>query len=144
MIKKIIWGVPIALVVIGLLIVLFSYAQPSCPATVLSVVEKTYTPSRRMARGHTSAVYREKLEVSYGDGQTAIVLFSSTNPHQLPQVGDEIPISRWFSGMVTHPNRTLVGIGGAGAVIGGLFLFLFLLTKWSLARDERRRKRPKR
>ena len=134
--RRIIWGIPIGLVVIGLLIVLISYVQPSQTATVLSVGEKTYTPARKMARGTSSSVYREQLEVGYGEGQTATVTFSSTNPNALPKAGDKIEISQWFSGMVTHPNRTLVGYGGACAVIGGLFLFMFLLTKWSLSRKD--------
>ena len=138
--KKIIWGVPIGMVVIGLLVVLFSYMQPSYPALVLSVGERTYTPARKLGRGKASAVYREVLEVSYGDGQTASVTFSSIHPNRLPKAGDEIRISPWFSGMVSHPNRTLVGIGGGCAVIGGFFLVTFLMTKWSLARQEKRRK----
>ncbi|MBR0228832.1 MAG: hypothetical protein IJQ62_10835 [Clostridia bacterium] len=139
--RKIIWGVPIAMVVVGLLIVLFSYAQPAYPAVVLSVGKKSYTPARNRGRSRSSAVYREELEVSYGDGQTATVLFSTTVPHYLPKAGDEVRITPWFSGMVTHPNRTLVSIGGTSAALGGFFIVTFLLTKWSLARDEKRKER---
>ena len=142
--RKLLWGVPVGMVLAGLLIVLVSYLQPSFPATVLSVGERTYTPSRKLARGSTSSVYREQLEVRYGDGETATVTFSSTNPHALPKVGDTVRISRWFSGMTTHPNRTLVGVGGGLAVIGGFFVVLFLLTKWSLSRDRARNCRPPR
>ena len=134
--RKVIWGIPIGMVAVGLLILVFTYAQPSCPATVLSIGKRTYTPSRKMARGTSSAVYREQLEVLYEDGQTATVIFSSTNPHILPKVGDEVRICRWITGMVTHPNRTLIGIGGASAGIGAFFLFTFLLTKWSMSRQK--------
>ena len=71
--RKIIWGIPIGMVIVGLLIVLISYVQPSYPATVLSVGNKTYTPARNRGRSRSSAVYREELEVSYGDGQTTMV-----------------------------------------------------------------------
>lgn len=57
MTKKLIWGVPITLVAIGLLIVLFAHLQPSVSATVIEVGEKYYTPARKLARGHTSAHY---------------------------------------------------------------------------------------
>ena len=139
--RKIIWGIPIGMVVVGLLIVLLSYVQPSYPALVLSVGKRSYTPARNRGRSHSSAVYREELEVSYGDGQTATVTFSHTNQNKLPKAGDEIRVAPWFSGMVIHPNRTLVAIGGTSAGIGGFFIFTFLLTKWSLARDEKRKER---
>lgn len=129
------------MLLIGLLIVLISYAQPAYPARVLSVGKKSYTPARKSGRSRSSAVYREELEVSYGDGQIATVTFSTTVPHYLPKTGDEVRITRGFSGMVTHPNRTLVAIGGTSAGIGGFFIFTFLLTKWSLARDEKRKER---
>ncbi|MBR3483896.1 MAG: mechanosensitive ion channel family protein [Lachnospiraceae bacterium] len=137
----IIWGIPTGMAVLGLLLVLFSYAQPSRTATVAAVLDKTYTPARKMARGTAQAVYREELEVSFGDGETAVVTVSSVHPHELPKAGDEIQISRWFGGMVMHPNRLLVGIGGAGMVIGGLFLVMFLLTNWLTAVEERRKAR---
>lgn len=139
--RKIIWGIPIGMVVVGLLIVLLSYAQPSYPAQVLSVGNKSYTPARNRGRSRSSAVYREEMEVSYGDGQIATVTFSHTNQNKLPKAGDEIRVTPWFSGMVTHPNRTLVAIGGTSAGIGGFFIVTFLLTKWSLARDEKRKER---
>ncbi|MBQ6255369.1 MAG: hypothetical protein IJJ60_02160 [Clostridia bacterium] len=142
--RKIIWGIPIGMVIVGLLIVLFSYVQPSYPAQVLSVGNKSYTPARNRGRSRSSAVYREELAVSYGEGQIATVTFSHTNQNKLPKAGDEIRVTPWFSGMVTHPNRTLVGIGGTSAVIGGFFLVTFLLTKWSLARDRKRQGRAKR
>ena len=131
------------MVVLGLLIILFSCAQPSYPATVLSVVKETYTPERVMPRGRAKAVYGEEMEVRYGDGQTVRVTFSSIHKDHLPKAGDEIRISRWFSGMVTHPNRTLIGVGGACAMIGGLILALMLLTKWSLAWTEAKERRQK-
>ena len=134
--RKVIWGIPIGMAVVGLLILAFAYAQPSQPATVLSVVAKTYTPSRKMVRGSTSSVYREQLEVRCEDGQTVTVTYSNTNPFALPKEGDEVRVCRWFGGMVTHPNRTLVGLGGAGAVIGAFFILLFLLTKWSMSRQK--------
>ena len=139
--RKIIWGIPIGMVIVGLLIVLISYVQLSYSAEVLSVGERSYTPAKRSARSRSSAVYREELEVSYGDGQTATVLFSTIHPNDMPKAGDKVQISPWFSGMVIHPNRTLVAIGGTSAGIGGFFIVTFLLTKWSLARDEKRKER---
>ncbi len=131
------------MVVIGLLFILFSYQQPSYPVTVVSVVKETYTPSRITSRGRTKAKYGEEMEARYGDGQTVLVSCSSTHKDQLPKAGDEIRISRWFSGMAVHPNRTLIGVGGAITMIGGIFLFLFLLTKWSLAWTEAKERRQK-
>ena len=136
--RKILWGIPIGMVVVGLLIVLFSYVQPSYSAEILSAGERSYTPAKRSARSRSSAVYREELEVSYGDGQTATVLFSTIHPNDMPKAGDKVQISPWFSGMVIHLNRTLVSIGRTSAALGGFFLFTFLLTKWSLAWDRRR------
>ena len=52
-IRKIVWGVPIATVAIGLLILLFACLQPSYTATVKEVGETAYTPSRTMVRGHS-------------------------------------------------------------------------------------------
>ena len=137
--KKIVWGAPIALVLLGLMLVLLSYAQPSSPATVTEIVKKSYTPARKMARGTAKAVYREEMKVQWGEGQTATVAFSSVHSQLLPKVGDEIRISRWFSGMVVHPNRTVIAVGGTMATIGGFFLVTFLLTKWSLARKKKKR-----
>ena len=130
--KKLIWGIPIGMVAFGLMIVFFSYIQPSQTATVLGVTNTSYTPSKKMVQGTSSSVYGETLEVSYGDGQIATVTFSDTNTHALPKEGDEIQISRWGAGMAIHPNRTLIAVGGTIAMIGGFFLFTFLLTKWSL------------
>jgi len=91
-----------------------------------------------MARGHSIARYRAMLDVEYTDGRgemaIATVRYSSTSPHDIPRPGDEILICRALSGMVTHPNRTLVGLGGGAALIGGLFLFLFGLTWLSMRR----------
>ena len=124
------------LVAVGLLIVLFSHLQPSVTATVIEVGDKYYTPARKMTRGHTSAHYRAMLEVEYtdsrGDAVATTVQFRTIHPHDIPKAGDQILISRGLSGMVTHPNRTLIGIGGGAAVIGGLFLFLFWLTWLSM------------
>ena len=38
-IRKIVWGVPIALVIIGLLILLFAWLQPSYTSTITEVGE---------------------------------------------------------------------------------------------------------
>lgn len=133
-IRKIIWGVPIAAVVIGLLILLFAYLQPSYTATVTDVGETAYTPSRTMVRGHSSSYYDASLKVEYtnqhGTPETTTVQFGSTNPNAILKVGDQVQISRGLSGMVTHPNRDLIGVGGGAAGIGGLFLALLLLTMW--------------
>ena len=50
-IRRIAWGVPIALVIIGMLILLFACLQPSYTATVTEVGEMSYTPARKMVRG---------------------------------------------------------------------------------------------
>ena len=131
-IRKIVWGVPIALVVIGLLILLFAWLQPSYTSTITEVGEISYTPARKMVRGTSDAHYRVMLDVEYNDGQgehrSATVLFGTTNPNAIPKTGDQILISNGWSGMVTHPNRNLVGIGGGAATIGGLFILMYLLT----------------
>ena len=44
-----------------------------------------------------------------------------------------------MTGMVTHPNRDLIGVGGEAVGIGGLFLMLLLLTMW---RDRKRVRSP--
>ena len=62
-IRIIVWGVPIATVAIGLLILLFACLQPSYTATVKEVGETAYTPSRTMVRGHSSSYYSVMLEV---------------------------------------------------------------------------------
>ena len=98
----------------------------------------TYTPARPMMRGHTSNRYRAMLEVEYANGEgeavTTTVQFLTIHPHDIPKAGDQIRICRGLSGMVTHPNGMLIGIGGGAAVIGGLFLFMFFLTWLSLKR----------
>ena len=131
-IRKIILGVPIALVIIGLLFLLFAHLQPSFTATVLEVGETSYTPSRTMVRGHSSSYYDVALKVVYtnrqGMSESTTVQFGSANPNAIPEVGDQFPISHGLSGMVTHPNRDLIGIGGGAAGIGGLLLVLYLLT----------------
>lgn len=136
--KSSIWRIPVAFVVIGLAILLFAHVQPARTATVTGVGDKTYRPARRMARGHSSAYYMATLEVAYTDSAggkaAASVKFGSTNPHAIPKVGDEISICRGLAGMVTHPNRSLIGLGGGLAIVGGLFLFLFGLTALSLKR----------
>lgn len=138
-IRKIVWGVPIAAVAIGLLILLFAYLQPSFTATVLNVGETAYTPSRTMVRGHSSSYYEVPLKVEYSNRQgvpeSTTVQFGSTNPNAIPKVGDQLRVSRGLSGMVTHPNRDLIGAGGGAAGIGWFFLVLLLLTMW---RDRKR------
>ena len=140
-IRKIVWGVPAALVVIGLLILLFAWLQPSYTSTITEVGEISYTPARKMVRGTSDAHYRVMLDVEYNDGQgehrSATVLFGTTNPNAIPKTGDQILISNGWSGMVTHPNRNLVGIGGGAATIGGLFILMYLLTmlRWKKNRE---------
>ena len=131
-IRRIVWSAPIALVVIGLLVLLFAWLQPSYTSTITEVGEISYTPARKMVRGTSDAHYRVMLDVEYNDGQgehrSATVLFGTTNPNAIPKTGDQILISNGWSGMVTHPNRNLVGIGGGAATIGGLFILMYLLT----------------
>lgn len=138
-IRKIVWGVPIAAVVIGLLLLSFAYLQPSYTATVTEVGETAYTPSRTMVRGHSSSYYEVPLKVEYsnrqGMAESTTVQFGSTNPNAIPKVGDQLLISRGLSGMVSHPNRDLIGAGGGAVGIGGFFLVLLLLTMW---RDRKR------
>lgn len=142
-IRKIVWGVLIAAVVIGLLILLFAYLQPSYTATVMDVSETAYTPSRTMVRGHSSSYYEVELRVSFlnhqGTLETTTVQFGSTNPNAIPKVGDQLQISRSLSGMVSHPNRDLIVAGGGAAGIGGFFLVLLLLT---MGRDRKRVRSP--
>ncbi|MBQ6375037.1 MAG: hypothetical protein IJJ45_11215 [Clostridia bacterium] len=131
-IRKIVWGVPVALVVVGLLILLFARLQPSYTATVKAIGETSYTPSRKMVRGTSSSYYKVMLEVEYIDRRgapgSASVLFGTSHPDAIPKAGDQILISRGLSGMVTHPNRDLIGAGGGAAGIGALLLVLYLLT----------------
>ncbi|MBQ6594589.1 MAG: hypothetical protein IJH78_02890 [Clostridia bacterium] len=98
----------------------------------------THTPSRAMVRGRSGTRYSAELEVEYADRKgepaSAPVLFGTPHPDAIPAVGDRLPICRGLSGMVTHPDRTLIGIGGAAAVIGGLLLFLHLLTRLRVRR----------
>ena len=79
------------------------------------------------------------LEVEYtneqGVPETTAVQFGSTHPNSFPKVGDQLQVSRGLTGMVTHPNRDLIGVGGEAVGIGGLFLMLLLLTMW---RDRKR------
>ena len=92
-----------------------------------------------MVRGHSSSYYSVMLEVEctneQGAPETTTVQFGSTNPNSLPKVGDRLQVSHGLTGMVTHPNRDLIGVGGGAAGIGGLFLILLLLTMW---RDRKR------
>lgn len=142
-IRIIVWGVPIATVAIGLLILLFACLQPSYTATVKEVGETAYTPSRTMVRGHSSSYYSVILEVEYtneqGAPETTTVQFGSTNSNSLPKVGDQLQVSRGLTGMVTHPSRDLIGVGGGAAGIGGFFLILLLLT---MLRDRKRVRSP--
>ena len=138
-IRKIVWGVPIATMAIGLLILLFACLQPSYTATGKEVGETAYTPSTTMVIGHSSSYYSVMLEVEYtneqGAPETTTVHFGSTNPNSLPKVGDQLQVSHGLTSMVTHPNRDLIGVGNGAAGIGRLFLILLLLTMW---RDRKR------
>ena len=137
--QKIVWGVPIATVAIGLLILLFACLQPSHTATVNEVGETAYTQSTTMVRGHSSSYYSVMLEVEctneQGAPETTTVHFGSTNPNSLPKIGDQLQVSHGLTSMVTHPNRDLIGVDGEAVGIGGLFLMLLLLTMW---RDRKR------
>ena len=117
---------------VGLLILLFAHLQPSYTATVTEVGETSYTPARKMVRGTSSSHYEVTLAVEYsnrqGGAETASVQFGTTNPNAIPKAGDQIQISRGPSGMVAHPNRNLIGIGGGAAAIGGIFILMYLLT----------------
>ena len=130
--RRIIWGVPAILVAVGLLILLFACLQPTYTATVVEVGDRFYTPARKMVRGTSSSHYRAILEVEYtdrqGELQSAPVAFRTLNPNAIPKAGDQIQISRGPSGMVAHPNRNLIGIGGGAAAIGGIFILMYLLT----------------
>ena len=136
--KNSIWRIPVAFVVIRLAILLFACMQPTRMATVIDVGDMTYRPARRMVRGHSSAYYMATPEVAYTDSTggkaVASVQFGSTSSHAMPKAGDEIRICRGLTGRVTHPTRSLIGLGGGMAIIGGLFLFLFGLTALSLKR----------
>ena len=92
-----------------------------------------------MVRGHSSSYYEVELKASFpneqGVPETTTVKFGSTNPNAIPKVGDQLLISRGLSGMVSHPNRDLIGAGGGAVGIGGFFLVLLLLTMW---RDRKR------
>ena len=139
--RKIVWGIPIAMVVLGLLIVAVSYLQPECMVTVQERGQVYYTPAKRSARSRRSARYRTTLRVTYTDGQgrnvEAEVPFETIHPNDVPKPGDGIAVTQSLTGMVTHPDRRLVGIGGGSAVLGGFFLFTFLLTRWSLNREKK-------
>lgn len=140
--KKVIWGIPVAMVVVGLFIVLLSHFQPAFTATVTNVGQVHYTPARKAARSRSAARYRVELTVEYTDAHggsvSTEVMFSTINSNAIPKAGDKIRICQGLNDMITHPSKTLIGIGGGGAVIGGLFLFLFMLTEWSIKRKERR------
>ncbi len=137
--RKIVWGIPIAMVVLGLLTVMLSYLQPAFTATVQERGQVYYTPAKRSARSRRSARYRTTLRVTYTDGQgrnvEAEVPFETVYLNEVPEPGDEIAVTRSLTGMVTHPDRRLVGIGGGCAVIGGYFLFAILLTRRSMDRS---------
>ena len=140
--RKLVWGVPVAMLIAGLIIVLLAYAQPARVANVTERGEVYYTPAKRVGRSRRSARYRATLTVVYGNDEGEIqarVDFSTTDLRKIPKPGDEIAVTPWLNGMVPHPNRILIGIGGTGIVIGGLFLFLFLLTAWSLKRQRKLR-----
>ncbi len=137
--RKIVWGVPIAMVVLGLLIVMLSYLQPECMVTVQERGQVYYMPGERSGQSGESSRYRTILRVTYTDGQgrnvEAEVPFETVYLNEVPEPGDEIAVTRSLTGMVTHPDRRLVGIGGGCAVIGGYFLFAILLTRRSMDRS---------
>ena len=147
-IRRIVRGAPIALVVIGLLVLLFAWLQPSYTATVAEVGETSYTPAKKMVRGTSSSYYKVMLEVEYADARgerkSASVRFGATHPNAVPKVGDQIQVSRGLSGMVVHPNGNLIGIGGGAVGIGVLFILMYLLTalRWKKDRRQTRRDRP--
>ena len=117
--RKLVWGVPIAMVVVGLLVLLFAHLQPYRTATVMDTGQISYTPARRMVRGHSKAHYTADLVVTYtdhsGNEATVTVKFGSTDRNAIPKAGDEIPISRGLTGMVAYPNRNLIALGGGAA-----------------------------
>ena len=139
--RKIVWGVPIAMVVLGLLIVAVSYLQSECMVTVQERGQVYYMPGERSGQSGESSRYRTILRVTYTDGQgrnvEAEVPFETVYLNEVPEPGDEIAVTRSLTGMVTHPDRRLVGIGGGSAVLGGFCLFTFLLTRWSLNREKK-------
>lgn len=140
--KKLIWGIPIGMVVFGLLVVALCYAQPSFPATVTEVGPVRLETSKAGKSSSSTTTYYTTLTVVYvndqGEEITAQAPFSTIHPAKLPKAGDPITLCAWLTGPVPYPNKLVFGIGGGVASIGGFFLFLFALTKWSLKRDEKR------
>ncbi len=140
--RKLIWGIPIAMVILGLMIVLIGHLQPKYTATVIEKGQVSYTPAKKFGRTRHSSRYSLTLTVTYvndqGDNVSTQVQFLTIHPHDIPEIGDQIDICRGLRGMVTHPNGNLVALGGTSAVIGGFLLTLFLLTRWSMNRERRR------
>jgi len=138
--RKIICGVPVALFVVGLIVLLFARLQPCFIATVPDTGRVGHTSSKRRVKGRSKAHYSAELMVRYkdrlGNEATAKVEFITTNPDAIPKAGDAIPVSRGVAGIVTHPNRSLIALGGSAAFIGGLFLFMFGLAWLSLRRNK--------
>ena len=140
--RKLIWGIPIALVILGLTIMLISTVQPFCMATVTEKGPVNYTPAVKSARTRRSARYSVTLEVTYlndqGENSQAQVQWIALHSQDIPEIGDQIAICHGLKGMVPHPNRNLLALGRTSAALGGFFLVVFLLTRWSLRREQRR------
>ncbi len=140
--RKLIWGIPIAMVILGLAVLLISRLLPHFTAAVTDRGQVYYTPAHRSARTKTSARYRVGLTVEYTDEKGEVISAGMTyvtiHPNSIPKVGDRIAVCRGLKGLTVYPNRDLIGLGGAGAVIGGFFLVTFLLTKWSMNRKRKK------
>ena len=117
--RKIICGVPVALFVVGLLVLLFARLQPCFIATVPDTGRVGHTSSKRRVKGRSKGHYSAELMVRYkdrsGNEATAKFEFITTNPDAIPKAGDAIPVSRGVAGIVTHPNRSLIALGGSAA-----------------------------
>ncbi len=130
---------PVAMVVLGLLIVVASYLQPECMVTVQERGQVYYTPEERSGRSGESSRYRTRLKVTYTDDQgrtmEAEVPFETIHLNEVPEPGDVIAVSRSLTGMGIHPNQRIFSIGSVCALIGGYFLFAILVTRWRMDRS---------
>ncbi|MCR5090066.1 MAG: hypothetical protein K6C08_11220 [Oscillospiraceae bacterium] len=136
--RRIIRGIPLALMAIGLFFVLFAFLQPSEPAVVVEEGSVSGRAACRSGRTHRKARYTVELQVEYGEGKTAAVTFITSHPREIQQIGDPIDISPGLSGPVVHPGRSLLIPEETTLALGGLCFVVLLFVSWSLKRDETR------
>lgn len=142
--KKLVWGIPAALILFGLLFFISARIQSPIPATVVDKGKVSYKPAVTSGRSRRDQSYTVSLVVTYSENNTAQVIFKTSNENGIPDIGDQVNITHGLSGMVVYPNRNLIALGRIGLCLGGLYLIIafgvILALKWDKSKYRKSQK----